>query len=155
MDKQTVINGYRALLTARLASLEAGSEAAQVGARVDGTHRPSSRGERGAVSEQAALAHGLRVRAGALQDTLRLLDEVPTAPAGRGGPGALVGLEDDEGNETWWAILPGGQGDPVAGATVVSPGSPLARALHGTEEGDAVQIRKGGVEREAVVVSIR
>jgi transcription elongation GreA/GreB family factor len=154
VHKPELIEAYAATLRARLASFEAGSDAAQAGARVDGTHRPASRGERGAVSEQAALAHGLRVRAGALRETLRRLAEVPRGAAHRAGPGTLVGLEDDEGAESWWAILPGGQGDRVAGATVVSPESPIARALAGAEEGDEVRLRRGGELRDLVVVSV-
>ena len=149
-----MIDGFIVHVAARLAALEAGSDAAQDGARVDGTHRPASRGERGAVSEQAALAHGLRVRAGVLRETLRLLDEVPREPVERARAGSLVGLEDEHGEETWWAILPGGQGDRVAGATVVSPGSPIARALIGSEEGDPVRILQGGRPIDVVVVSV-
>lgn len=154
VDKATVIDTFTALLRARLDALEAGSAAAQAGARVDGSHRPATRGERGAVSEQAALAHGLRVRAGALQAALRLLEQVPRGPRERAGPGALVQLEDEHGVQSTWAILPGGQGDAVAGVRVVSPDSPLARALRGAEAGDAVSLRRGGVSREHEVTRV-
>lgn len=148
------MDAFAALLQARLDGLQAGSAAAQSGARVDGTHRPATRGERGAVSEQAALAHGLRMRAAALRTALGSLHEVPRGPRDRGGPGALVLLEDEDGVQTWWAILPGGQGDAVAGATVVSPDSPVARALRGAEQGAVVSLRRGGMPREHEVVRI-
>lgn len=154
MDKVQAIDAFAALLQTRLTALTAGSDAAQAGARVDGTHRPATRGERGAVSEQAALAHGLRVRATALATALRHLDDVPRISRDRVGPGAAVELMNDEDCISWWLILPGGQGDAVSGTTVVSPDSPIARALHGLEAGDAVQLRQRGAHYDYEVMSV-
>lgn len=152
--KASIIDGFVALLRRRLGALEQGSADAQAGARVDGSHRPATRGERGAVSEQAALAHGLRVRAAALETALHRLADVPRGPTDRGGPGALVQLEDEEGARSWWAVLPGGQGDTVDDATIVSPESPVAQALRGAEAGDVVRLRRGGVLREHEVLQV-
>lgn len=155
LDKASVIRTFAALIGDRLAAVEAGSDAAQAGARVDGTHRPASRGERGAVSEQAALAHGLRVRAAALRSTLLQLADVPRTRRDRAGPGALVLLEDEDGGSHWWAILPGGQGDTAGGATVVSPSSPIAQALADAEPGDAVALRRDGRLKQHEVIDVR
>ena len=154
MDKAALIEAFAARLRSRLDALLAGSAAAQAGARVDGTHRPATRGERGAVSEQAALARGLRRRAAALQAALRQLEDVPRGPRDRAGPGAVVLLEDEQGEASWWAILPGGQGDAVGAATVVSPESPIARALRDAEVGDAVPLRRAGRLEEHGVLAV-
>jgi hypothetical protein len=91
VDKGRLIAAFRALMAERREALLSTSADAQAGARVDGDHRPANRGERGAVSQQAALAHGLKVRAAELERTLELLDEVPREPRGgdsRGQPPA-------------------------------------------------------------------
>ena len=155
MNKQTVIASFRALLVARRDALQRESRTAQAGARVDGVHRPATRGERGAVSAQGALAHGLAERARQLDDALALLAEVDPAPCDRVQPGALVELDfAGEATDTW-VLLPGGQGDRVEGVLVLSPTAPAARLLLGKEEGDDAQLRRDGTEVEVEILSVR
>lgn len=49
-DRGAVRSAHREHLEAQLAALKDAAEAAQDAMRVDGDHRPDSRGERGAVS---------------------------------------------------------------------------------------------------------
>ena len=152
--KQAVIASFRALLEDRRDALRRESRSAQAGARVDGVHRPATRGERGAVSAQGALAHGLAERARQVDDALALLDEVDPGPCAQVQPGALVELDfAGEATETW-ALLPGGQGDRVEGVLVLSPTAPAARQLLGCEEGDACRLRRRGASVVAEVVSV-
>lgn len=142
--KMDVIAAFRALLETRRDALQRESRSAQAGARVDGVHRPATRGERGAVSAQGALAHGLAERARQVDDALGLLAEVDPGPCDRVQPGALVELEFGGAHIERWILLPGGQGDRVEGVLVLSPTAPAARRLLGQEEGDGTQLRRSG-----------
>ena len=154
-SKGDLIEAFSRLIAERIETLESGSASAQRGARVDGTHRPASRGERGAVSEQAALAHGLRQRANQLRTIARLLDDVPRGSLSIGGPGALVCLEDEDEEELNVLILPGGQGDRLGEWVVVSPDSPIGSALCGAEMEDSIPLVRGGRRRFFEVISVR
>ncbi|MCB9779832.1 MAG: GreA/GreB family elongation factor [Alphaproteobacteria bacterium] len=151
MDKHRLTAAFRRLLQERLDALDSGSDAARQGTRVDGDHRPANRGERAAVTAQGYLAHGLAERAAALRADLALLDEVDLSPADRVRAGALVQLQCMDGHGEHILILPGGHGDPIDGVTVISPASPMAKALRGKAAGELVRIRRGG---EAVDVEI-
>lgn len=74
------------------------------------------------------------------------------------GLGALVTLEEEAG-ERLVLVAPGGGGTVLTlGDTrihVVTPSSPLGRALVGMEAGDVVQVPRGGAEDEVTVVAVR
>lgn len=148
---------HRAALLARIAALTASSAAARQGTRVDGDHRPASRGERGAVTAQAALNAGLANRLAEVESELAQLDALPPGPRVRVGVGAVVHYSD-EGAERWAAVLPGGSGDRLAGpdgpVVVVSPISPLARALAGLEAGDETVWERAGGDRDLEVLAV-
>ncbi len=152
-DKNALVAGFRTVLRAQLDTLGRSSGAARDGTRVDGDHRPANRGERGAVSAQGYLAHGLAVRMAEIQRVLELLDDVNLSPTDRVRTGALVVLEDEAGVETVVFIVPGATGDRVDGVTLISPSSPLARALVGREEGDEVRVGDNGLNQAIVAVS--
>ncbi len=141
MDKSGLVAGFRALLSARLDGLVSEAAAARSGTRVDGSHRPANRGERAAVTTQGYLAHALGRRIEALRTELEQLDEVPPGPRVVVGPGALVRFEE-EGVPRTVLVLPGGAGDRVEGVVVISPRSPLARALRGAATGDVVELEE-------------
>lgn len=156
-DPAEVRRLHRAALTARLETLAAGREAARQGTRVDGDHRPASRGERGAVTAQAALQAGLAARLDEVRTALARLDALPTEPRFRVGAGAVVLLDDGD-EERWYAVLPGAAGDVVETAAgpvlLVSPWSPVARALVGLEEGDEATLRRRGKPVEVEVLRV-
>ena len=150
---------HDAWLADSIATLEAGVESAKDGMRVDGDHRPASRGERGAVSAQGALRAGLLARIAELtaaRQQLAALDPGATRP--RVCLGALVQVEDEDGAASWLAILPGGQGSPLpvdgGPVRVVSLDAPIARALLGREAGDVVELVRPSGEVELEVLSV-
>jgi transcription elongation factor GreA len=157
MDTAHLIELHRAVLADRLETLKASAEAARQGTRVDGDHRPASRGERGAVTAQAALQAGLAARVTDVRNALQQLDALPLSPRTRVGAGALVQVDDD-GELRRFAILPGGAGDsmdtPLGPVRVVSPTSPIARALLGLEAGDEAVLRLRGADRELEILAV-
>lgn len=121
---------------------------ARAGTRVDGTHRPANRGERGAVTTQGYLAAGIGQRMAALDAALELLDRMPPSPRPKVVTGAQVVLERDAGDTLVLAILPGGDGTELAGHVIVSPDAPVARALWGKEPGDEVTLTRAGERQD-------
>ena len=106
------------------------------------------------MTTQGYLAHGLSQRMAALRSTLELLDEVDLSPTDRVRAGALVVIEDEDGDEQSIFIVPGAQGDTVGATTLVSPGAPIARALRGKEEGDEATLETGGRVRAVAVAAV-
>lgn len=151
-----VISAHRAWLEERVATLEAGARSAQEGMRVDGDHRPASRGERGAVSERGAMRAGLLMRVSALKDALGELAAIPPGDGSELIRAGVVFRVDDGDEERWMAILPGGQGNEVLATRVrvVSPQAPIARVLLGLGEGDVAEMNRPGGFVELEVVGI-
>lgn len=155
-DKPAVVAAWRVELQRRLEVVLAGQAEATSGTRVDGSHRPANRGERAAVTNQGYLAHAMGLRAEALREALRLLDEVGDGPRDRVVVGALVRVHDGE--SAWVAVLPGGDATAleVGGVSVrvLSFDAPRVRALAGLGEGDVAELRlpTGRVELEVEAV---
>jgi len=156
-DPGAVRRAHEDYLRSQLAALKESAEAAQDAMRVDGDHRPDSRGERGAVSAAGALRAGLLERAAAIETSLGHLSQLARGGRDRVAPGALVQIDDGAG-ERWLAVLPGGDGRivrvGVTLVTVVSPSAPLVRAVWGMEEGDAAELRRPGGEVEIEVLRV-
>jgi len=160
--KAAIIDAWRLELEARLAAATAGQKTAQSGTRVDGSHRPANRGERGAVTAQGYLALGLGQRAQALAEHLRLLDEVGTEPREAVVVGALVRLQIDDAPPKRVAILPGGDATwldtgPNQGShsvQLLSASSPLVRQLSGCASGDIEEIVLGGQVAQVEIIEI-
>lgn len=159
--KSEMVTAWRVVLQARIATANQGLSAARSGTRVDGAHRPSNRGERGAVTAQGYLALGLGQRLVALKADLANLDEMGEAPRQAVAVGALIRLQIDEGAPQFVAILPGGDATvvPVAGFVgashqirVLSMRSPLIAAIAGFEPGESGDTRDG--ERTITVLDI-
>ncbi len=159
MDKPTLFQRFRQILEERLHAVEASIADTRAGMRVDGCFRPENRGERAAVTAQGYLAAGLNRRAADIRTALDLLGQVDPGPRDQVAAGALVTLADEHGQERSYLLLPGGQGDPLAGPegalTVISPSSPLARALRGRSEGDEAQLEQDGRRVSMEIVRLR
>lgn len=157
MDKSELIAAWKQVLEERLARAERGQAEATAGTRVDGSHRPANRGERGAVTAQGYLAHGLGQRALELAEALRILDEVGSEPRERVVVGALVELAEDD-QPFWIAVLPGGDASEVAlGAhsiKILSAQAPLVRALSGREPDDEVTLALTGRQRVLEILQV-
>lgn len=150
-EKPTLIARFRELLQARRGVLASEQAQARAGTRVDGDHRPENRGERAAVTTQGYLAHGIHARLRELDDMLTALDAVSTAPIRSVRAGALVTLEEEDGDLQHILILPGAQGDRLGSVVVISPRAPLAHALAGAQAGDVRTLRR---QRQAVDLEV-
>ena len=150
MDKAQLFAELRATLQARLDDLDRGQAMLSDGMRVDGDHRPTNRGERGAVTSAGYLAQGLQARRTELTEALELLDRTPPSARDRAVTGAVVTVEGEDGDGRW-LLFPGASGVVVGGVPVVSPESPIGRALWGLEEGDEAELPRIG---EAEIVDI-
>jgi len=141
MNKPRLLAAYRAHLEGQRAALARSRDDARGGTRVDGTHRPENRGERAAVTAQGYLTAGIAQRLSELDEALLAVDRLDPGPRDRVTPGALVQLVDEDEDERWLLVVPGGHGATVEGVTVLSPEAPLAQALAGAEEGDEIGFR--------------
>ena len=153
--KETAITEWRAHLSQSLGQLERGTEAARSGTRVDGEHRPSNRGERGAVTTAGYLAQGLAERAESLREHLENLDAMGAGPRDGAVIGALIELSLNGAPPERIALFPGGDATRLScGVQVLSAQSPLAVQLQDAEPGDFVDLQLGPREVEVEVVSI-
>ncbi|MCB9678698.1 MAG: GreA/GreB family elongation factor [Alphaproteobacteria bacterium] len=150
ITKRAVYDALLAALKAQEADLVRSQRDATASMRVDGDHRPTNRGERGAVTSAGYLTAGIEQRLTEVRDALDLLERTGDGPRDKAVTGALVTVEDDDGTERCFYLFPGAPGVEAAGATVVSPDSPVGRALWGLEVDDGCEIPGGAV----VVASI-
>lgn len=159
MDKRALFAAFRARLDGLLSDLEKQQDAARSGTRVDGDHRPVNRGERAAVTSQGYLTLALGQRIAELRGHRDRLDRIDPGPRERVVPGALFLAADEDGAETWYLVLPGGQGARLAHegteVLVVSPESPVARSLSGLGAGDGGTLQRGDRILEVEVVEVR
>ena len=144
IDKPALIGMFAEVLEGRLQALEEEAIAARDGTRVDGDHRPDSRGERAAVTSQGYLALGIGPRQEGVRGALALLPRIGVGPRDTVCPGALVTLARVEGGVSQFLVLPGGQGDELEGVVVLSPEAPLVRALRGLGVGEEAELEVGG-----------
>lgn len=86
-------------------------------------------------------------------EKVRLVDPTLVARKDRVAMGATVVLADEDGNEKTWRIYGEDEVDIENG--VLSWKSPIALAILGKEEGDAVTFKTPGGKREVEIVSVR
>ncbi|MFO0689016.1 MAG: GreA/GreB family elongation factor [Myxococcota bacterium] len=107
--------------------------------------------------EQTYLARGQAQRVEELAEGLARVAVLPLRPFAQDEPiavGALVGIEED-GVSSALLLVPYGGGVRLAGGEqVVTPASPLGRALLGRRPGDEVELRVGGRMRALVIRSV-
>jgi transcription elongation GreA/GreB family factor len=112
------------------------------------------------ATEASYLARGQAARVEELQKTHATWSALRARPFGPTDPiavGALVALEDDEQTELY-LVVPAGAGFAVETALgklrTVTAGSPIGKALIGKHEGDDIQVRVPGGERDLNVRQI-
>jgi transcription elongation GreA/GreB family factor len=107
------------------------------------------------------MARAQSLRAAELRQALETLGTFRPTPLPRGqriALGALVEIEDEEGQGQTLFLAPVGAGEEITGPggdgffTVVTPASPIGSAVLGRREGESVQIRIRGEIREWTVV---
>lgn len=111
--------------------------------------------------EQSYLARGLARRVEELQDTLAELESLVIRRFKEADPigvSALVTVEDEDGKTSRYLLAPAGGGLRVSlnrvEIIVVTPASPLGRALIGKSAGDEVSIRSPKGERFLEIVGV-
>ena len=106
--------------------------------------------------EQSYLARGQAQRLMELREGVSLVQTTPVGNLGshaRCSLGAVVELEFDSEVETYW-LAPAGGGTRLAQGSiqVITPKSPLGRALIGANVGDCCEAQIGGIIRELELV---
>ena len=158
IDKREILRLLRESVSADLATMSAAQRVVVDGATHE-ENRPENDKDTRAL-EQSYLARGQAQRVVELQDALNLLKALELTafkPESRISLGALVVLDDGGGIEHYF-IAPAGGGVrvTVAGAEVrvVTPQSPIARALLGKQEGDDLELRTPQGVRECSIASV-
>lgn len=113
-------------------------------------------------TEESYLARGQAQRVADLEvdrATLRSLVKLDFASGRPIAASALVALEDEDGGELAVLLAPAAGGQTVAvdgvRVRVVTPSAPLATALLGKEEGDAVEVHAGRRVVEYEITEVR
>ncbi len=143
-------------LRAELDQLERAHQAALEGATHEEAKPENSKDTR--ALEQSYLARGQAMR---VADARRAVADVAVMPvepatgAARVAVGALVTTSEDD-EERLVFVAPHGGGSVLAGGRVhvVTPQSPLGRALVGRQEGDECELSLAGRERVVAIVAI-
>ena len=158
IDKREILRLLRESVMADLATMSAAQRVVVDGATHE-ENRPENDKDTRAL-EQSYLARGQAQRVVELQDALNLLKTLEPrtfAAESRIALGALVAL-DDGGELVHYFIAPAGGGVRVSVAEVevrvVTPQSPIARALLGKREGDDLELRTPQGVRECSIASV-
>lgn len=157
MDKDDLLAQLTAHLQASARDARQAMEAAAIEAREGAT--PAEKREDSRVAlEQAGLARGHQARLGrALADLSLLEGFAPPKKPARIEPGAVVEVENDDDTGRTFFIAPVGAGIELTGPggdgylSVVTPSSPVGRAVMGRKAGDVIEIVVAGQMREWTV----
>jgi transcription elongation GreA/GreB family factor len=155
MDKRYLVQQLVARLRASAENARREAEAAAMEAREGASPAERSVDARVAI-EYASLARGQARREGRARDELAALEAfrpLALAPSAPIAVGAVVEVEDDGEGRTFFLApagagveltMPGGDGY----LTVVTPASPLGRAVLGRKVGDSIEVTVEGEPRE-------
>lgn len=155
-DKTALRDALVALLQRELDALESAHRAVMEAA----THeeaRPENDKDTRAL-EQSYLARGQALRVEALRAAVAETRAMPVGardPSRPIGVGALVTLTDDDGARVLLVAPHGGGNTLEGGVQVVTPGSPLGRAVLGKALGDICEAISAGKSREYEVTDVR
>lgn len=157
--KLRTLSSVRDRVAADLAAITSSQQATQASA----TH-PEARSEHAKdtrSTETSYLARGLAARVEELRDaasSLAVLDATAFEAGAAIAVGALVLIEDDERRRSRYLVAPAGGGVEVEvggeSIRVVTPASPLGRALIGRDIGDEVEIRTPQGTRRCEILEI-
>ncbi|MDF1562954.1 MAG: GreA/GreB family elongation factor [Deltaproteobacteria bacterium] len=155
MEKEAVLRAVRARIEADLeAAIRAQADAVQ-GATHEEARPENDKDTRGL--EQSYLARGLAARVDELEQAKSAFLSISGARS-RVGLGALVVVEDEEGETQVYLVGPaaGGLEVEVEGETVkvITPSSPLGRALVGKGAEDEATVRAPKGVRELVILRV-
>ncbi|MBV8759327.1 MAG: GreA/GreB family elongation factor [Deltaproteobacteria bacterium] len=152
MRKEALRAALVARLEADLATARAAHDAAIEGATHEEARPENDKDTRGL--EQSYLARGLAQRVAELEAAVAAVPAMTLAKPGRVAIGAVVTVEE-EARETRFFIAAHGGGVVLPGeVTVITPTSPIGRALLGRVVDDECELTAGGKRRTLVVVRI-
>jgi transcription elongation GreA/GreB family factor len=157
-DKAKVRDALLASMREALASMARSAKDSAEGA----THAENrSEGDKDMrATEESYVARGKAMRAEELSGELGRLEATPFRDYGKGdaiGPGALVGVMIDDAPRVFLVSAHGGGSTLRIGkveVTVVTPATPVGRALAGKRVGDDFELTIKGAVRECVVDAV-
>jgi transcription elongation GreA/GreB family factor len=139
-------------LDAQLTIARQAHAAAMEGAIDDEARPENDKDTRGL--EQSYLARGYAQRLAELEAAIAVVAAMTTRPQIRVAVGALVAVLD-EGREREFYLATHGGGLEVGDTTVVTPTSPIGRALLGKGIDDECELAIAGTRRTLVITSVR
>jgi transcription elongation GreA/GreB family factor len=155
--KPTSKKALRAELVKKLEATLAVLEEAHAAATEGATHeeaKPENDKDTRAL-EQSYLARGQAQRVASLRAGLAAVGVMSVAATDVARVGALVEVEDDDGEVARYLLAPDGGGTKLSGGVqVVTPVSPLGSALVDKRAGDEVDVSLGGRRRQLTVLSV-
>ena len=131
-------------------------EAAHADARAGATHeqaKPENDKDTRAL-EQSYLARGQAMRIETLKAGIAALGTMSLAQGEVGRLGALIEAQEDDEPVQFFIAAEGGGTKLKGGVQVVTPASPLGRALLGKRAGDEVELKLAGMARVFVVLDV-
>lgn len=154
MKRADLKRGLIAAAEAALAQARSAHAAAVEGATHSEARAENDKDTRGL--EQSYLARGHAARVEELEAALVTIAALSVgAPGPRASLGALVTVADDDGARAQYYLAPWGGGVTLAGdVAVVTPQSPIGRALIGRAVGDVAEVQRPGGMRELELVAI-
>lgn len=155
-DKTALRDELVALLQRELDALESAHRAVMEAATHEEAKPENDKDTR--ALEQSYLARGQALRVEALRAALaevRAMPLGPRAPEGPVGVGALVTLDGEEGARVLF-LAPHGGGNALASGRVqvVTPASPLGRAVIGRSVGDPCEALLAGRTRDYEIAAV-
>ncbi len=152
IDKAALKTELVATLATALETAQRAHRAALEGATHSEARAENSKDTRGL--EQSYLARGQAQRVAELETAVVEVTALVIEPRTRVTVGALVTIEED-GAESQLFVAPHGGGSVLAdGVQVVTPVSPLGRALLGKRSGDEVDVALPGRTRSLAIVRV-
>ena len=155
LEKAALRDELRAQLQAALERAEAAHAAAIEGATHAEARAENPKDTRGL--EQSYLARGQAQRVGELAAAVAAIDALALRALASADPvamSALVTIEED-GVQQRWFIAPAGGGNVLGGGVaVVTPSSPLGKALLGKRAGDELEVHLPGRVRSLAIIAV-
>ena len=152
-DKAELRRDLLAQLEAQLATARASHAAAIEGAISDEARAENDKDTRGL--EQSYLARGHAERVAQLETAVAVIGAMKVDAMTKVAVGALVTIDED-GRERALFMAPHGGGLTLAdgAVTVVTPTSPMGRALHGKLVDDDCELVAGGAQRTLTIMEV-
>jgi len=140
------------LLEDQLAIARAAHAAATEGAISDEARAENDKDTRGL--EQSYLARGHAQRVADLETAVTVVAAMNIGPMKKVAVGARVVIEEDGRERTLFVAAHGGGLTLGGDITVVTPTSPMGRALHGKLADDDCELVAGGAQRTLTIVEV-